>query len=169
LTETAIDIGSVRAANKKLSEGAMRDMRFVEGRPGTGTGRKEPVRLLAGRKVLVVDDDTRNVFAICGVLEQHDVTALSAESGRDAVDLLKNNPDSDAVLMDIMMPGLDGYDTMRIIRAIPQFRDLPIIAITARAMHEDREKCLAAGASDYIAKPVDVNELLGMLESLLES
>lgn len=135
------------------------------GMPETRTGGKRPVHRFAGRKVLVVDDDMRNVFALTGVLEQHQVTALPAESGRDAIELLKRNPDSDAILMDIMMPGLDGYETIRIIRGIERFRDLPIIAITARAMHGDREKCLQAGASDYIAKPVDIDTLLSMLES----
>ena len=93
------------------------------------------------------------------------VNVLGAENGLDAIEILKRNPDSDAVLMDIMMPGLDGYDTIRQVRSIPQFRKLPIIAVTARAMHGDREKCLEAGASDYIAKPVDVDALLDMLQS----
>ena len=123
------------------------------------------VRRLSGRKVLIVDDDVRNIFALAGALEQHGMTVLTAENGRDAIDTLKQNPDSDAVLMDIMMPELDGYDTIRVIRGMDQFRRLPIIAITARAMLGDREKCLEAGASDYIAKPIDVEQLLAMLES----
>lgn len=141
----------------------MTEMQFVAG-PEPRAGGKKPVHRFAGRKVLVVDDDIRNVFALTGVLEQHHMTALAAESGRDAIELLKGNPDSDAMLMDIMMPGLDGYETIRIIRGIERFRDLPIIAITARAMHGDREKCLHAGASDYIAKPVDIDTLLSKLE-----
>jgi CheY-like chemotaxis protein len=131
----------------------------------SGTVARGTARALSGRKVLVVDDDARNVFALCGVLEQHRVNVLSAENGPDAIEILKCNPDSNAVLMDIMMPGQDGYDTIRLIRSIPRFRELPIIALTARAMPGDREKCLQAGASDYIAKPVDIEALLDMLQS----
>ncbi|MGQ0749501.1 MAG: response regulator [Betaproteobacteria bacterium] len=143
----------------------MTDMQTAAGMPGTGGRRMPRGRALSGRKVLVVDDDPRNVLALCGILEQHRVNVLSAESGLDAIEVLKRNPDSDAVLMDIMMPGLDGYDTIRVIRGIPRFSELPIIAVTARAMHGDREKCLEAGASDYIAKPVDIDVLLDMLQS----
>jgi CheY-like chemotaxis protein len=143
----------------------MTDVQRAAGMAGSSVPQVPPARSLAGRKVLVVDDDPRNVFALSGVLEQHGVNVLGAENGLDAIEILKRNPDSDAVLMDIMMPGLDGYDTIRQVRSIPQFRKLPIIAVTARAMHGDREKCLEAGASDYIAKPVDVDALLDMLQS----
>jgi CheY-like chemotaxis protein len=143
----------------------MTDMQTAAGMADARTCRTPPARALSGRKVLVVDDDPRNVFAIGGVLEQHGVNVLGAENGLDAIEILKQSPDTDAVLMDIMMPGLDGYDTMRIIRGIAYFRTLPIIAVTARAMHGDREKCLEAGASDYIAKPVDIDVLLDMLQS----
>jgi CheY-like chemotaxis protein len=122
---------------------------------------------LSGRKVLVVDDDVRNIFALAGALEQHGMIVLSAENGRNAIDILKQNPDSDAVLMDIMMPEFDGYDTIRAIRSIEPFQRLPIIAITARAMLGDREKCMEAGASDYIAKPIDIDQLMSMLECWL--
>jgi signal transduction histidine kinase/CheY-like chemotaxis protein/HAMP domain-containing protein len=122
---------------------------------------------LSGRKVLVVDDDVRNIFALAGALEQHGMIVLSAENGRNAIDILKQNPDSDAVLMDIMMPEFDGYDTIRAIRGIEPFQRLPIIAITARAMLGDREKCMEAGASDYIAKPIDIDHLMSMLECWL--
>lgn len=143
----------------------MTDMQTAAGVAAAGGRGMSAPRALSGRKVLVVDDDARNVFALCGVLEQHHVNVLSAENGPDAIEILKCNPDSNAVLMDIMMPGLDGYDTIRLIRSIPRFRNLPIIAVTARAMHGDREKCLEAGASDYIAKPVDIEALLDMLQS----
>jgi CheY-like chemotaxis protein len=123
------------------------------------------VRQLSGRKVLIVDDDVRNIFALAGALEQHEMIVVTADNGRDAIEMLKQNPDSDAVLMDIMMPEFDGYDTIRVIRGMERFQRLPIIAITARAMLGDREKCLEAGASDYIAKPIDVERLLSMLES----
>ncbi|HYQ95253.1 MAG TPA: response regulator, partial [Burkholderiales bacterium] len=118
---------------------------------------------LAGRKVLIVDDDIRNIFALTGALEQHGITVLNAENGKDGLETLKNNPDIDVVLMDIMMPELDGYDTIRIIRGLQEFRNLPIIAVTAKAMKGDREKCLEAGASDYISKPVNIEQLLSLL------
>src|SRR5438067_1683749 len=118
---------------------------------------------LANRKVLIVDADVRNVFAFPGEREQCGMTGLNAESGKEGVEILKSEPDVELVLMDIMMPELDGYDTIRIIRGYPQFRTLPIIALTAKAMKGDREKCLEAGASDYIAKPVNVEQLTSLL------
>jgi CheY-like chemotaxis protein len=120
-------------------------------------------RGLANRKILIVDDDVRNVFALSGALEQCGMTVLTAEDGKEGIEVLQENPDIEAVLMDIMMPGLDGYDTIRIIRGLEQFKELPIIAVTARAMKGDREKCIAAGASDYIAKPVNVEQLGSLL------
>jgi CheY-like chemotaxis protein len=118
---------------------------------------------LAGRKVLIVDDDIRNIFALTGALEQHEITVLNAENGKDGLETLKNNPDIDVILMDIMMPELDGYDTIRIIRGLDEFKSLPIIAVTAKAMKGDREKCIEAGASDYISKPVNIEQLLSLL------
>ena len=118
---------------------------------------------LAGRKVLVVDDDARNIFALSIVLEDRSMEVLSATNGRQAIELVRNTSDLAVVLMDIMMPEMDGYQTMREIRKIPQFRMLPIVALTAKAMKGDREKCLEAGASDYIAKPVNTDELLALL------
>jgi CheY-like chemotaxis protein len=120
-------------------------------------------RGLANRKILIVDDDVRNVFALTGALEQYGMTVLNAEDGKDGIEVLQESPDVEAVLMDIMMPGLDGYDTIRIIRGLEQFKELPIIAVTAKAMKGDREKCIAAGASDYIAKPVNVEQLASLL------
>ena len=120
-------------------------------------------RGLAGRKILIVDDDVRNVFALTGALEQCGMTVLNAEDGREGIERLQESADIEAVLMDIMMPGLDGYDTIRIIRGLEQFKELPIIAVTAKAMKGDREKCIAAGASDYIAKPVNVEQLASLL------
>ncbi|HTF15563.1 MAG TPA: response regulator, partial [Burkholderiales bacterium] len=118
---------------------------------------------LAGRKVLIVDDDIRNIFALTGALEQHGLTVLNAENGKDGLETLKNNPEIEVVLMDIMMPELDGYDTIRIIRRLEEFKNLPIIAVTAKAMKGDREKCIEAGASDYISKPVNIEQLLSLL------
>ncbi|MBC7926229.1 MAG: response regulator, partial [Bryobacteraceae bacterium] len=118
---------------------------------------------LAGRKVLVIDDDLRNIFALTSVLEQHNLNVLHAENGRAGIELLKNHPDVDAILMDIMMPEMDGYETTRAVRQIPEFRSIPIVALTAKAMKGDREKCLQAGASDYVTKPVDLDQLFSVL------
>jgi HAMP domain-containing protein/signal transduction histidine kinase/DNA-binding response OmpR family regulator len=119
--------------------------------------------ILAAKKALIVDDDIRNIFAMTSLLEPHKMTIYSAETGRAAIEILQNQPDIDVVLMDIMMPDMDGYDTMRAIRRLAKFRSLPIIALTAKAMKGDREKCIEAGASDYISKPVDTEQLLGLL------
>jgi len=118
---------------------------------------------LLGKKVLVVDDDVRNIFALTSLLEQHGVQVVNAENGMEAICLLDQDQDIDAVLMDIMMPEMDGYETMRRIRLNSKHRLLPILALTAKAMKGDREKCLDAGASDYIAKPVNAEELLALL------
>jgi hypothetical protein len=123
--------------------------------------RRDPA--LEGRKVLIVDDDMRNVFALTSALEAHGIEVLCAEDGRAGIDTLNRNPDVGVVLMDIMMPEMDGYETTRAIRRIERFKNLPIIALTAKAMKADRDKCLEAGASDYIAKPIDIDHLLSML------
>ncbi len=122
---------------------------------------------LAHRKVLVVDDDVRNIFALSSVLERRGMTALTADTGREAIGLIESTPDLGIVLMDIMMPEMDGYETMQVIRQNPQFRRLPIIALTAKAMKGDREKCLEAGASEYLAKPVNTEQLLSALRMWL--
>jgi CheY-like chemotaxis protein len=118
---------------------------------------------LRGRKVLVVDDDARNIFALTTVLENKEMNVVSATNGRQAIEIIESTPDLSVVLMDIMMPEMDGYETMREIRNDPRFRTLPILALTAKAMKGDREKCLKAGASDYIAKPVNTEQLLSLL------
>jgi signal transduction histidine kinase/DNA-binding response OmpR family regulator/HAMP domain-containing protein len=118
---------------------------------------------LSGRKALVVDDDARNIFALTTLLENHEMEVLSATNGRQAIEIIKNEPGLSVVLMDIMMPEMDGYETLREIRKNPQFRSLPILALTAKAMKGDREKCLEAGASDYIAKPVNTDQLVSLL------
>jgi HAMP domain-containing protein/CheY-like chemotaxis protein/signal transduction histidine kinase len=119
--------------------------------------------VLRRRKVLVVDDDVRNIFALTTVLENQEMEVVSATNGRQAIEIIQNTPDLSVVLMDIMMPEMDGYETMREIRKDSQFRTLPILALTAKAMKGDREKCLQAGASDYIAKPVNTDQLLSLL------
>ena len=113
--------------------------------------------------ILLVDDDVRNIFAVTSVLESHGLDVLYAENGRDGIAALDRNPDVDVVLMDVMMPEMDGYETMREIRKHAELASLPIIALTAKAMKGDREKCIAAGASDYVTKPVDPDHLLSLL------
>jgi HAMP domain-containing protein/signal transduction histidine kinase/DNA-binding response OmpR family regulator len=126
-----------------------------------------PDEVLAGRQILIVDDDIRNIFALASILERHHMAISSAETGRDAIAILQSRPDIEIVLMDIMMPEMDGIDTMKAIRAQPQFRGLPIIAVTAKAMKGDRDKCLAAGAWDYLSKPVNPDQLLSVLRAWL--
>jgi HAMP domain-containing protein/signal transduction histidine kinase/DNA-binding response OmpR family regulator len=121
--------------------------------------------VLNGRQVLIVDDDIRNIFALTSVLERYNMNILAAETGRDAIQILQNKPDIDVVLMDIMMPEFDGLDTTRAIREIPQFKELPIIAVTAKAMKGDREKCIEAGAWDYLSKPVNPEQMLSVLRA----
>jgi CheY-like chemotaxis protein len=118
---------------------------------------------LAGRKVLIVDDDVRNIFALSSVLERRGMTVLSAGTGREAIETIDSTPDLAIVLMDIMMPEMDGYETMQVIRQNSALRRLPIIALTAKAMKGDRERCLEAGASEYLAKPVNTEQLLSAL------
>ena len=125
----------------------------------------EPLR---DRKVLVVDDDVRNIFALNSLLERHGMNVITATNGQDAIKLLDSNPDLSLILTDVMMPEMDGYETMRRIREIPAFRLLPIIALTAKAMKGDREKCLQAGASDYVAKPVNTEQLLSLVRMWLQ-
>ncbi|MGN7455568.1 response regulator [Paenibacillus pasadenensis] len=115
------------------------------------------------RNVLIVDDDIRNVFALSNVLEGYKMNIIYAENGREAIEQIEKNPDLDLVLMDIMMPEMDGYEAMRLLRADSRFDKLPIIAVTAKAMKGDRDKCIEAGASDYIAKPVNVDQLLSLM------
>jgi CheY-like chemotaxis protein len=122
-----------------------------------------------GKKVLIVDDDVRNIFSLTSVLESYGMSVVFAENGRQALDVLKENRDVELVLMDVMMPEMDGYETTRAIRDMEEFRNLPIIAVTAKAMKGDREKTLAAGASDYITKPVDTEQLVSLMRVWLYS
>ncbi|MBA2448577.1 MAG: response regulator, partial [Chloroflexi bacterium] len=122
---------------------------------------------LAGKKVLIVDDDIRNIFALTAALESYKMHVVYAESGQDGIDMLNSALDIDVVLMDIMMPEMDGYETIRRMRATSKFQLLPIIAVTAKAMKGDRGLAMSAGASDYITKPVDVEQLLSSLRTWL--
>ncbi|WP_224548682.1 HAMP domain-containing protein, partial [Mesorhizobium sp. CA16] len=130
---------------------------------GAGAERADNRSNLAGAKVLIVDDDIRNIYSLTSVLETYDIEVLHAERGRDGIALLEENADVDAALIDIMMPEMDGYETMRSIRNTPSIAHIPLISVTAKAMKGDRQKCLEAGASDYIAKPVDLDLLLALL------
>jgi CheY-like chemotaxis protein len=150
LDETALFLHRVTA---KLPESKRRMLEHLH--------RTDPT--LTGRTALVVDDDVRNIFALTTFLERSEMKVIYAESGRDGIKRLQDHPEVDVVLMDVMMPEMDGYETMRAIREMPAFRSLPIIAVTAKAMKGDREKCIEAGASDYIAKPVDMDQLLSLL------
>jgi CheY-like chemotaxis protein/anti-sigma regulatory factor (Ser/Thr protein kinase) len=124
-------------------------------------------QLLRGRRILIVEDDLRNVFALTGVLQSCGATVLKASNGREGIDTLRDADGVDLVLMDVMMPEMDGYEATATIRAIPRYAELPIIAVTAKAMRGDRDKCLAAGASDYLTKPIEPDELLTCMRKWL--
>jgi CheY-like chemotaxis protein len=124
---------------------------------------------LHGKKVLVVDDDVRNIFSLTSALEQHGLEVVFAENGREGIERLRSTPDIDVMLVDIMMPEMDGYETMQEVRRRPEYRTLPIVAVTAKAMKGDREKCLESGASDYVAKPIDIDQLLAVLRVQLQN
>jgi CheY-like chemotaxis protein len=126
-------------------------------------GLHEADGVLEGRKVLIVDDDVRNVFALTSVLEARGMSVVFAENGREGLETLEANPDTALVLLDVMMPEMDGYETARAIRAQARFADLPIISLTAKAMQGDREASIASGASDYVTKPVDTDQLLSLM------
>ena len=118
---------------------------------------------LKHKKVLIVDDDIRNVYALTIALEQYEMDIIVAENGREGIEMLQGNPDTDLILMDIMMPEMDGFEAIRRIREIPRYQDLPIIALTAKAMKQSREECLEAGATDYISKPIDLDQLYSLM------
>lgn len=166
LAETII-IKNVRSPERLLDETALFLHRVQANLPPPKRQMLEQLHqtdpVLANRTILIVDDDLRNIFAITSFLESYQMQVLFAENGRDGIEILQTNPDINIVLMDIMMPEMDGYETTRAIRQQQQFRSLPIIALTAKAMPGDREKCIEAGASDYITKPVDTEQLLSLL------
>ncbi|MFY9153953.1 MAG: HAMP domain-containing protein [Prolixibacteraceae bacterium] len=118
---------------------------------------------LSGKQILVVDDDIRNIFSITSLLESHELKVIAAESGKQALDILRKNPHPDLIIMDIMMPEMDGYEATQLIRKEVELKSIPIIALTAKAMKGDREKCIAAGASDYISKPINSDQLISLL------
>ena len=163
----SIVLKDVQSPERLLDETALFLHRVVTDLPRERQEMLERLRsgkdVLRGRKVLVVDDDARNIFALTSLLENHEMNVISATNGRQAIELVHRTPELSMVLMDIMMPDMDGYTTMREIRRAPQFRTLPILALTAKAMKGDREKCLDAGASDYIAKPVNTDQLVSLM------
>ncbi|MEH2060245.1 MAG: HAMP domain-containing protein [Nostoc sp.] len=166
IAETII-IKDVRSPERLLDETALFLHRVQANLPATKRQILEQLHsqdyLLTGKKALIVDDDMRNIFALTSMLERYQIQVLYAENGREGITLLENTPDIDVVLMDVMMPEMDGYETTRVIRQKDQFKSLPIIALTAKAMQGDRQKCIEAGASDYITKPVDTEQLLSLL------
>ena len=119
--------------------------------------------VLTGKKILVTDDDARNIFSLTKALEKYQVEVVVAMDGKQAIEQMEENPDIDVVLMDMMMPEMDGYETIRQIRNDKRYAKLPVIAVTAKSMVGDRQKCIDAGASDYISKPVDLDQMLSLL------
>ncbi|MBD2570725.1 HAMP domain-containing protein [Anabaena lutea] len=166
IAETII-VKDVRTPERLLDETALVLHRVQANLPEPKRQLLEQLHLtensLAGKKVLIIDDDIRNIFALTSMLERHQMQVLYGENGRGGMKILEDTPDIEVILMDVMMPEMDGYETTRLIRQNARFKSLPIIALTAKAMIGDREKCLEAGASDYITKPVDIEQLLSLL------
>jgi HAMP domain-containing protein/signal transduction histidine kinase/CheY-like chemotaxis protein len=164
-TASTIIIKDTRSSERLLDETALFLHRAIASAPADkqGLGDRSEGVSLQGCRVILIDDDLRNIFSLTSALEQHGLEVLFAESGHDGIALLESHPNIDAMLIDIMMPGMDGYETMRAIRVQGAFRSLPLIAVTAKAMKGDREKCLEAGASDYVSKPIDMDALLAVL------
>jgi CheY-like chemotaxis protein len=173
-----LDLGAAGATEKPADDATLRkvfkDLKAeIDGRKPRKRKAKTseeasamPIRAvpeLAGSKMLIVDDDIRNIYSLTSVLESYDVEVVHAENGKDGILILEQTPGIDVALIDIMMPDMDGYETMQQIRQRAELAELPLIAVTAKAMKGDRQKCLDAGASDYIAKPVDIDLLLALL------
>jgi CheY-like chemotaxis protein len=127
----------------------------------------DPDQVLQGRTLLLVDDDLRNTFALSKLLKKHGINVVIADNGQMALEKLQENKSIELIIMDIMMPVMDGYEAMRAIRAQRSLREVPIVALTARAMPDEQQKCMAAGANDYLSKPVDIERLLTLLRVLL--
>ena len=163
VTEKPAELADLVRVFKALTKEAEKQKPRRRRKPADVAPINRVVPELAGAKVLIVDDDIRNIFSLTSVLESHDVEVLHAERGKDGILILEQTPGVDVALIDIMMPDMDGYETMQEIRRLPELADLPLIAVTAKAMKGDRQKCLDAGASDYIAKPVDIELLLALL------
>jgi CheY-like chemotaxis protein len=158
----AIVVKGARSPERLLDEVSL-FLHSIQHAPRRAAGQSPPGEELRGHSVLLVDDDMRNLFALSKVMRGWGLAVTMAQDGQKALKSLEDNPATELVLMDIMMPGMDGYEAMRAIRAQPRFAQLPIIALTAKAMRGDREKCLEAGASDYLSKPVDIDKLVSLL------
>ena len=167
-TQTNVEPKLTRRSRKSSTRESNQDTTLAAKKAAEVAGIEADISRLSGRKVLVVDDDMRNIFALTSVLESHEMTVLFAESGQEALEVMRATLDIAMILMDIMMPDMDGYETTRQIRALDGVGKLPILALTAKAMTGDREKCLEAGASDYITKPVDTDKLLAMMSRWME-
>jgi CheY-like chemotaxis protein len=167
LMAKSIVLKDVQSPERLLDETALFLHRVVTDLPAEKQAMLERLHgsneVLRSRKILVVDDDARNIFALTSLLENQDMEVISTTNGRSAIEIIQRTPDLSIVLMDIMMPDMDGYETIRKIRENPESSMLPILALTAKAMKGDREKCLDAGASDYIAKPVNTDQLLSLM------
>ena len=163
----SVVVKGVESPERLLDETALFLHRVVADMPAAKQAMLEELHSsdedLVGETVLLVDDDARNIFALSSVLERRGMRVLTATTGSEAIEVIEREPALAIVLMDIMMPGMDGYETIQVVRSNPKFRRLPILALTAKAMKGDREKCLEAGASDYIAKPVNTEQLLSLL------
>jgi CheY-like chemotaxis protein len=164
VTEKPADRDDLAGIFGKIAADTRKKKRTARVRPANADDQKlRRVPELAGAKILIVDDDIRNIYSLTSVLESYDVEVLHAERGREGIRILDETPGVDVALIDIMMPEMDGYETMQQIRKRPALANVPLIAVTAKAMKGDRQKCLDAGASDYIAKPVDIELLLALL------
>ena len=176
LAKIAVLAGQTPVRYVSTSDGLLKSTFSLLNRPATALSAEqqnllkedqEPDSVLTGITILVVDDDPRNILALTGVLEQHGIHVLHAQSGLEAIETIKRNSSIDAVLMDIMMPGMDGCEAISIIRGMPQFAELPMIALTAKAMQGDREECVKTGASEYVTKPIDIEHLFSVLRVLI--
>jgi CheY-like chemotaxis protein len=163
----AIVIKGARSTERLLDEVSL-FLHSIQHAPQRTVAASATASELAGHRVLLVDDDMRNLFALSKVLRGWGLSVAMAQDGHKALKALDDNPATELVLMDIMMPGMDGYETIRAIRAQPHLADLPVIALTAKAMRGDREKCLAMGASDYLSKPIDIDKLASMMHVWLQ-
>src|SRR5690606_17423376 len=169
----ALTLGATRVIEKPVSRDELRELfgsisQSIEAAGKRKHRKKTPPSVereapLAGTEMLIVDDDIRNIYSLASVLESHGAKVLHAERGAEGLAILEENPSISLALIDIMMPEMDGYETMQKIRANPRLANIPLIAVTAKAMKGDRQKCLDAGASDYISKPVDMDLLLALL------
>jgi CheY-like chemotaxis protein len=158
----SIVVKGARSPERLLDEVSL-FLHSIQHAPRRAAEQAPPGEELKGRRVLLVDDDMRNLFALSKVMRGWGLAVTMAQDGHKALKALEDNPSTELVLMDIMMPGMDGYETIRAIRAQPALAQLPIIALTAKAMRGDREKCIEAGASDYLSKPIDIDKLGSMI------